>query len=306
MNAAPRKSSRSQSPLLRIVAACIAPVFALIAFAARFPQDAARPALDHPIMVDSDGPGSKLFALDNWGTLHELNVTATGLDEFRTISLPSTFPASDMSYADTNNQESVVVAGIESDRGMVARYALDGQSLQTWTFRNLCSGIDVAEDGKSAYVATSDSKELYRINLEGTDSVYVASLPNATKLGPLAFDERHQQIYVADVAAGAIHQYSLRTKTSKLLVSGLSAPTALSFDRDSGRLYIADPGRRAIFTIDIAAQKPVVTQLVATPLKSPYGMALITKDRLAVADYAQDSIFVYSSKGALLFRYPPK
>jgi DNA-binding beta-propeller fold protein YncE len=305
----PRQTPRSTGTLSRkltlpLAILCCAPLFTFLALGARSPQEPDRPSLDHPIMVDSDGPGSKLFALDTWGILHELNVTPTALEEFRTFSLPSTFAASDMSYADTNNQESVVVAGIESDRGLVARYALDGQSLQTWTFRNLCSGIDVAADGKSAYVATSDSKELYRINLEGTGSDYVASLPKATKLGPLAFDEIHKQIYVADVAAGTIHQYSLATKTSRVLVTGLSAPTALSFDPDAGRLYIADPGRRAIFTIDPRAPKPVATQLVASPLKSPYGMALITKDRLAVADYAEDSIFVFSSKGSLLFRFP--
>jgi DNA-binding beta-propeller fold protein YncE len=258
-------------------------------------------------MVDSNGPGSDLFVMDNWGTLHELHVTPSGLEQYRSIVLPPAFAPSDMSYAASNGQESMLVAGTQSDRGMVARYALDGQSLQTWTFRNLCSGIDVAADGKSAYVATADSKEIYRVDLQGpgTDSVYIASLPDASKLGPLAFDETRQEIYVADVAAGTIYQYSLRTKSSRRLISGLSAPTALSFDSDAGRLYIADPGRRAILTVDMRVPKPVLTQLVSAPLKSPYGMALLSNDRLAVADYAENTIFVFSSKGALLFRFPP-
>jgi len=71
---------------------------------------------------------------------------------------------------------------------------------------------------------------------------------NATKLGPLAFDEVGRNIYVGDVAAGAIYQYSMATKVSKVLISNLSTPTALSFYSESSRLYIADPGRWAIFT----------------------------------------------------------
>ena len=142
--------------------------------------------------------------------------------------------------------------------------------------------------------------------MQGTDSKFVARIPNATKLGPLAFDQVGGNIYVADVAAGAIYQYSMATKVSKVLVSNLSTPTALSFDSESSRLYIADPGRRAIFTVDTRSNKPIMTEFLSGPLKSPYGMALILSDRMAVADYGASSILVFSSKGALLFRFPPK
>jgi len=47
-------------------------------------------------------------------------------------------------------------------------------------------------------------------------------------------------------------------------------------------------------------------EFLSGPLKSPYGMALILSDRMAVADYGASSILVFSSKGALLFRFPPK
>jgi len=98
---------------------------------------------------------------------------------------------------------------------------------------------------------------------------------NATKLGPLAFDEVGRNIYVGDVAAGAIYQYSMATKVSKVLISNLSTPTALSFYSESSRLYIADPGRWAIFTVDTRSHKPIMTEFLSRPLKSPYGMALI-------------------------------
>ena len=280
-------------------------LLALGLFSVQAGQEAGTPKFERPIMMDSNGPGSVLFAVDTWGTLHVLRVSDKSLEESRSIPLPSSFTPSDMSYSGVSGQDSVLIAGNESGHGMVARFDLDGKALQTWNFKNICSGIDVSADRKSAYVATSDSKEIYRLDLQKTTSTFIARIPGAAKLGPLAFDETHQRIYVADVAAGAIYQYTIATKSSKVLVTGLSAPTALSHDPDASRLYVADPGRRAIFTVETRASKPVLTQFVSSPLKSPYGMALISQDRMAVTDYAENCIFVFSSKGVLLFRFPP-
>jgi DNA-binding beta-propeller fold protein YncE len=209
-----------------------------------------------------------------------------------------------MTYVLSGGQESVLIAGTQLGSGIVTKYALDGRSLQTWTFRNICSGIDFSAASNSAYVATSDSNEIYRLDLQGTESTYVSRIAKATKLGPLAFDQVHQTIYVADVAVGAIYQYSIATKESNVLVSGLSAPNALSFDPDAGRLYIADPGRRAIFTVDTRSSKASATEFASGLLKSPYGMALISTDRVAVADYGASSVLVFSGKGTLLLRFP--
>jgi len=55
--------------------------------------------------------------------------------------------------------------------------------------------------------------------------------------------EARKQIFVADVASGQVYQYSISSKTSKVLVSGLNAPTAQAFDAQSNRLFVADPGR---------------------------------------------------------------
>jgi sugar lactone lactonase YvrE len=291
--------------LLNVMRRCSI-VLVLSLFPLRAGEGPAPIKFERPIMMDSNGPGSQLFVLDTWGTLHEFRVTKNSLEEYRSISLPPTLSPADMTDSSAGGQESVLIAGTQMGRGVVARYALDGTQLQTWTFRNICSGIDFGASSHTAYVATSDSNEIYRLTPEGSKSIFVARIPNATKLGPLAFDERGQKIYVADVAAGAIYQYSTADKASKVLVSNLSAPTALSFDPETGRLYIADPGRRAIFAVDTRSSLPVATQFVSDPLKSPYGMALLSGDRMAVADYGANSVLVFSNKAALLFSFPPK
>ena len=278
-------------------------ILALALFAAYTPMGLALSKFERPIMMDANG--GDVFVLDIAGTLHEFHAGNAGLEEFRQISLPATLTPADMSFALDNGEPNILIAGSQENRGIVMLYRLDGQSQRIWSFRNVCSGIDYSAHSHTAYVATSDSNEIYRIDVrKGMQSTFVARIPNATKLGPLAFDEANQTIYVADVAIGAIYQYSIATKMSKVLVSDLSAPTALSFDAGSGRLFVADPGRRAIVTVDTRSDNPVTLEFVAAPLKSPYAMALTSNDRLAVADYGSSSVIVFSNQGRLLFRFP--
>ena len=156
------------------------------------------------------------------------------------------------------------------------------------------------EANHTAYVATSDSNEIYKLDLRGQGITRLARISDATKLGPVAFDESRQEIYVADVATGKIYQYSIAGKSSKVLVTGLSAPTALVFDAETRRLFIADPGRRAVFAVDTSASKPIAAPFASEPLRSPYGLTLISKGRVAVADYGGNSVFVFSGLGKLL------
>ncbi len=261
--------------------------------------------LERPVMLDSNGPGSELFVLDASGSLHKLRLAQDKLEEYGKFSLPAEFTAADMAYASLDGQESVLIAGTESERGAVVMYSLDGQPLRTWRFRNICSGIDFGAATHSAYVATSDSNEIYRLDLRGTSVEFVTRIGYATKLGPVALDEARREIYVADVASGRVYQYVIATKASKVLVTDLSAPTALAFDAEAGRLFIADPGRRAILSVDTRASKPIAAEFASGPLKAPYGMTLISNGRVAVADYGANRVLVFSNTKGLLFQYPP-
>ena len=261
--------------------------------------------LKRPVMMDSNASGSDLFVLDASGNLHEFHVKANALEEYRAISLPAGFAASDMTYLVSGSQEAFLIAGTEATRGRVMLYSIEGKSLETWSLRNICSGIDFGASTHIAYVATSDSNEIYRINLSATKTAPVTQIDYSGKLGPLAFDEARQEIYVADVAVGRIYKYSLATKTSSIFIGNLSAPTALSFDPASRRLYIADPGRRGVFTLDTRSNRTALTQFAPGQMQSPYGLALLSQNRVAVADYGANGVLIFSDKGVLLFRCPP-
>lgn len=263
-------------------------------------------SFERPIMMDSNGPGSELYVLDESGVLHEFKVGADSLAEYGRASVPSDFTAADISFLQSKAPASVLIAGTQSGRGLVMRLSIAGHVLQTWPSQNVCSGVDSGSSGDTAYVATSDSNEIYQLDTRMARAVLVARIPDASKLGPVAFDEQRQELYVADVASGQVYQYSIATKTSKVFLTHLSTPTALVFDADTRQLFIADPGQRAVFVADTRAPKPAAAVFASDPLKAPYGMTLISGGRVAVADYSADSIFVFSDKGALLFRYPAK
>lgn len=264
--------------------------------------DAGTSKLPRPVMMDSNGSGSDLFVVDASGNLHEFHVKPNALEEYRMIALPGDFTASDMTYLVSGGQESFLIAGIRSGRGAVVLYSVEGKSLKAWSLRNISSGIDFGATTHTAYVATADSNEIYRLELKAPEASFVARVDDAGKLGPLAFDEAGQEIYVADVAVGKIYKYSIASKTWGTLATNLSAPTALSFDPDSRRLYIADPGRRGIFTLDTRSNKAALLQFASGQMQAPYGLALLSQNRVAVADYLANSVLVFSNKGVLLFR----
>jgi DNA-binding beta-propeller fold protein YncE len=260
--------------------------------------------IDRPIMMDSNGPGTELYVLDSSGVLHEYRVLEKTLAEFGESSMPADFTPADMSFLRSETPASLLIAGMQSGRGAVIRLSLDSKTIASWNFQNVCSGVDASALGRTAYVATSDSNEVYFLDTKAVRSSFVTRIPSATKLGPLAFDEEHQRIYAADVANGQIYQYSIGTKTSKVIAARLSTPTALVFDADTKRLFVADPGQRAIFVIDTRASKPAAVRFASEPLKAPSGMTLLSNGRVAVADYSSNAIFVYSGTGMLLFRFP--
>jgi SMP-30/Gluconolactonase/LRE-like region len=287
------------SVLTRLCAALL-----VLMLAARVDAGAGQVKLERPVMMDSDGPGAELYVLDDSGVLHEFRVSDHGLAEYGRFSVPVDFKAADMSFLQSDKPASLLMAGTQSGRGLVVRFSLDNRPVKTWEFQNVCSGVDSGSAASAAYVATSDSNEIYSLDLHGTRITLVARISGASKLGPVAFDEARQIIYVADVASGKIYRYSIASKSSKVFVTGLSAPTALAFDAETNRLFVADPGQRAVLVVDTRANKPAAVLFAGSPLKAPYGMTLISQGRVAVADYSANSIFVFSNRGALLFRYP--
>lgn len=276
-----------------------------LALGARTGSGADRPELQRPIMMDSNGPGSELYVLDAAGVIHQFRVSESELSEYGRSAVPPDFTAADMSFLRSNTPPSLLIAGTQNGHGVVIRLSLDSRTVTSWPFPNVCSGVDSAPSGVTAYVATSDSNEIYQLDPRGQRTNRITAIMDASKLGPVALDDKRHLIYVADVANGQVYRYSTQTRKSDV-VARVSTPTALVFDGDTDKLFIADPGQRSIFVVNTHANSPEAAPFTSEGLRAPYGMTLLSEGRLAVADYSSNSILVYSSTGKLLFRFPQR
>jgi hypothetical protein len=156
-------------------------------------QNAGSGKLDRPIAMDA-GPNTDFFVLDIHGNVHRLRGTQNSFSEQGTFALPSYSTPGDMSYSISAGQESLLIAGVGLGRGIVARVTSDGKLIRRWFLSNVCAGIDFNTKDHSAYVATSDSNEIYRVDLQGGTTSYVTQIFDARRLGPLVLDNGRQDV----------------------------------------------------------------------------------------------------------------
>lgn len=275
----------------------------LVALYSQLAQDSPRLKLRDPIAIHK-GASSDLFVLDAGGTVHRLQKTQDHFDETSAFSLKNTSGPIDMTYALFNRQDSLIISSFQVGIATLAQYASDGKLLNNWILKHVCSGVDVDNSNGALYVATSDSNEVYKIDLRTRRTSYVGEIHSAKRLGPLVLGPNNQIIYIADVAGGSIYEFSLVTGNSRKLISGMSSPSAFFFDLQTRRLYIADNGQRKIFTIDTSVPQPVLMQFASKPLSSPSGIAPRSPDGLAVTDEDTNSVLFFSSQGIFLNRFP--
>ena len=83
----PLLRQHGEPSLLNVIGLCSI-LLALGLFSLQAGEGPERTKFERPIMMDSNGPGTKLFVLAAWGTLHEFQVTKNSLEEFKSISLP--------------------------------------------------------------------------------------------------------------------------------------------------------------------------------------------------------------------------
>lgn len=282
---------------------CVFFLLASLVFSTQSAQQRGAVKLANPIAIDRGG-STDIFVLDARGTVHRLQETSNSLTQLSSFQLPGLPQVADMAYYSSGSEQSLVIAGVELNRGFVWQYSLDGHNLQTWPLRNIGAGLVSSEANHCVYLATSDSNEIYQLTLDDRKISYISQIPGARKLGPLAIDDGSHTLFVGDIDGGAVYEYSLSEKSTKLLVSGLVVPSALYFDQQSGRLYVADAARGKVLSVDTRSKKPILIDIVSAPLKSPTGVSLLLGGGLAVTDLAANAVYLFSDQGKLLSRFP--
>jgi DNA-binding beta-propeller fold protein YncE len=219
------------------------------------------------------------------------------------FSLPQKSIPFDITYSLYKQQESAIVTTwVDTIRfGFIYRFAPDGTVLHYWTTRQRPAGIDYNEKDHSIYFVTSDSNEIYRIDLDESEAKYICDVPGAKLLGPLALDTAANVAYVGDIETGNIFAVDLVSHKTKEAWPAVGAPSAFRLDATNRVLYIADTARSKILAVSLKTpnQDPQIV-FQSSKIHYPSGIAPWTGSSLLVTDYTAGAVFaIHPQMGVL-------
>ncbi len=227
-------------------------------------------------------------------TVYHYGTSGSGLQFSGRFSLQGTDAYGiDVTVIRDNNQDSIAVTEW-SDKirlGYVNRYSTEGRLIHSWsTLHHIPAGIDYDPGSHVLYFGTSDSNELYAVDIHENNPHYVCDVQGAAHLGPISLDPDRQLIYVTD-SRGSLFVVDLRTRKTALLTSSFGLASALHFDSKTGILYVADIVQKKIYAVDPSSQnnRPVVD---SAQIRSPSGLALGPDNTLLITDQRSGGVFL--------------
>jgi sugar lactone lactonase YvrE len=230
--------------------------------------------------------------------------------EPRTIRLPESLEVMDLAGGGRLGENLIFVAlrGINT-LSPVVQYTPQGKELRRWIVPGeFPIGLALDYFHKVLYITALGNASVYRVDLNqpgGGKATFVQEVRGASRLGPAAVDSTAGRLYVADVFSGTIYVVSLATRTSSVLISGMGQPSALALARGGQVLYVADVGRRCIWTVRLGPGAPVRSRFApATPLRQPYGLTVDSRGTVWVGDRGPIPVFGVAPNGTQLRTIP--
>lgn len=165
----------------------------------------------------------------------------------------------------------------------------------------LSVGIVIDPRRQLAYIANARAPEIYTIDLRQPRAFprLFARVRGAGGLGPLALDERRQQLLVGDVIHGAVHSVDIASRRAKTLARVSGEPSALAVDTGANHLYVADAtGSLQVIRLDVSS--PKATRLPVRGLREPRGVAAARDGTIWLGDADARALFAVSSSGTVL------
>jgi hypothetical protein len=119
--------------------------------------------------------------------------------------------------------------------------------MKTWWLWHPCGGVDYDPAGQVLYFGTTDTREIYRIDIKAdSNPESLSQLPQMQKMGPIALDSAAKILYIGDIAGGVLFEFDLSNHSARTLISGLGTVAALYTDPNSRSLYIVDSVARTV------------------------------------------------------------
>jgi len=187
---------------------------------------------------------------------------------------------------------------------LLVQYNLEGKKRAEWKmppWKGRCSGIVIDQQTSTAYVASTETGEIFRFDLQKPDSLPkpLAGISQAEFLDSLALDGKRHRVLAADVALGLLFAVDLETGKSVRLAKGLGEPSALALDAKADQLFIADAAKGRIWSLDLSDlnAKP---RVFAKDLEEPMALGLASDGTLWVGDSDSRRLFQISREGKVL------
>jgi len=157
-------------------------------------------------------------------------------------------------------------------QGIIQAYTTDGHKLQTWTTAHTVAGITYDPGTQTVYFTTGDAPYIYAISVNSSGAPrYVAEVGGASKLGAIAIDSAHQQLYIADVDHGTVFAMDIASHHGSQ-AGQVGTPQAFLFDANGPFLLVADSAGKQIVALDLrGGKRPPRVLNTAKTLRSPSG-----------------------------------
>ncbi len=299
-----------------------ATVLGIILFLARHSPANVGPRgdLGHPVAIDR-ASDSEFYVLSGDATIRRLRVSENGLEQDAEFSIQG-FPI-DFTYSVSEQVPSLFVCGTLSQKSVISRYSTDGVLLKRWWLWHTCGGIDFDYVDHALYIASSDTNEIYRLDIsknDGPKSIGELRVSGEIKIGPIAVDSTRGLIYASDLSMGIVYEYDPGKHATRVVASNLGLPVSLYCDSSNRLLYVADSAAKRILYLSLNPDESVSRQQAAKsgstnakitvvvekgPLANPSGVVPAGPGLVAACDFLANKVFVLSLSGQVKFQYPP-
>jgi hypothetical protein len=264
--------------------------------------------LGSPIAIDSGG-SSDLYAVSLGGVVTVLREAPSGFVERRQFVMLGADSPVDLASSRSEPSESVFICSVEKSsdgKSFIYQYSPEGKVRNRWLLRQPCTGIAFDSEAHAVYFGTADSNDLFKIDIRsGTGPTSFGEIHKAHDLGALAVDPFTRRIYAVGLAGESVYEYDLATKKSRSIAQHLGSIRALHVDAGKHLLYIADRSGKRIMVVKTGGVLPTAEIFSQDPtFNSPSGLAATSNGGLAVSDSSAQAIFVLSSTGQVVSRYP--
>jgi len=269
------------------------------------PSARAEKAARYPSLGLSSCPNGDIVALSQDGNIAQFPSAPAG--SWRVAGrVDRSISFSELTCATINGKRTVFVVGMSLGNIWVARMDL---ASGTWTQKIVGKGVSegIAFDPGAGlvYFSSPNQNFIYRMMPELTGpSQWVSIFNTAAAIGSLAVDSAGRRLLVGAAFSGVVYSVALDSGRQSDFVRGTGTVNSLSIDQAHNLLYIADTGKRTIWSVPLAGagvRNPKA--LYASPeLSTVSGVAVDAQSNVWFALHGKPDIVELSASGKQLAR----